>query len=145
MPGANWCEGRTLSSLVRCIGTSDDSVPVRKSQRPPLWQWNKSRATHKKRSGGAMTEDQISTPRKSDLRRRRILLVSHETTLSGAPIQLVHLAGWLNARGWKIAIVAPEDGPVLNRARLPGVELVFESQLLIDPAYAALRRLTREF
>ena len=34
--GANWCEGRTLSSLVKCIGTSDDSVPVRKSQRPPF-------------------------------------------------------------------------------------------------------------
>src|SRR2546421_1207335 len=77
--------------------------------------------------------------------RPRVLFVSHETTLSGAPIQLVHLAGWLNARGWKIAIVAPEEGPVLDPVRLTGVELIFEPQLLIDPAYSALRRLAREF
>ena len=65
--------------------------------------------------------------------------------MSGAPIQLVHLAGWLIARGWEIAIVAPEDGPVLNPVRGKAVELIFEPQLLIDPTYAALRRLAREF
>ena len=65
--------------------------------------------------------------------------------MSGAPIQLVHLAGWLTAREWEIAIVAPEDGPVLNRLREKTVALIFEPQLLIDPTYAALRRLAREF
>ena len=39
----------------------------------------------------------------------------------------------------------PEDGPVLNRVRGEAVELIFEPQLLIDPTYAALRRLAREF
>lgn len=65
--------------------------------------------------------------------------------MSGAPIQLVHLAGWLKARGWEIAVVTPEDGPVLDRVRGEAVELIFEPQLLIDPTYAALRRLAREF
>jgi glycosyltransferase involved in cell wall biosynthesis len=92
-----------------------------------------------------MTEHQTKAHRKSDPRRRRILLVSHEATLSGAPIQLVHLAGWLLKRGWEIAIVAPEDGPVLNRVRGGALELIFEPQLLIDPTYSALRRLAREF
>src|SRR5436190_11519148 len=92
-----------------------------------------------------MTEYQSNPEKEIDPSQRRILFVSHETTLSGAPIQLVHLASWLNARGWEITIVAPEDGPVLKRSRLTGVELIFEPQLLIDPSYAALRRLSREF
>lgn len=92
-----------------------------------------------------MTQPQINAPRESDPRGRRILLVSHEATLSGAPIQLVHLAGWLEARGWEITIVTPEDGPVLNQVRGKAIELIFEPQLLIDPTYVALRRLAREF
>ena len=75
--------------------------------------------------------------------KRRLLIVSHEMTLSGAPIQLAHLIVWLQARGWEPVVVAPEPGPLAEK--LPRVEIVYESQLLIDPAYGALRRLIPQF
>ena len=71
--------------------------------------------------------------------KRRLLIVSHEMTLSGAPIQLAHLVVWLKANGWEPVVVAPEPGPLAEK--LAGVEIIYESQLLIDPAYGALRRL----
>jgi O-antigen biosynthesis protein len=71
--------------------------------------------------------------------RRRLLIVSHEMTLSGAPIQLAHVVMWLRERGWAPVVVAPEPGPLAEK--LAGVEIIYESQLLIDPAYGALRRL----
>lgn len=75
--------------------------------------------------------------------RRRLLIVSHEMTLSGAPIQLAHVVVWLRARGWAPTVVAPEPGPLADMLR--GVEIIYESQLLIDPAYGALRRLAPQF
>ena len=75
--------------------------------------------------------------------KRRLLIVSHEMTLSGAPIQLAHLVVWLQAHGWQPTLVAPEPGPLAEK--LPGVEIVYESQLLIDPYYGALRRLIPQF
>ncbi|CAA9252375.1 MAG: hypothetical protein AVDCRST_MAG42-2300 [uncultured Chthoniobacterales bacterium] len=75
--------------------------------------------------------------------RRRLLIVSHEMTLSGAPIQLAYLVMWLREHGWHPVVVAPEAGPL--EAKLPGVEIIYESQLLIDPAYGALRRLIPQF
>lgn len=73
----------------------------------------------------------------------RLLFVSHEMTLSGAPIQLAYLVQWLRARGWKTTVVTPEPGPLA--AMLDGVEVIYESQLLIDPTYGALRRLAPQF
>ena len=75
--------------------------------------------------------------------KRRLLIVSHEMTLSGAPIQLAHLVVWLRDHGWQPTVVAPEPGPLAEM--LPGIEIVYESQLLIDPAYGALRRLIPQF
>lgn len=74
---------------------------------------------------------------------RRLLIVSHEMTLSGAPIQMAYLAAWLKEQGWQPTVVAPEPGPLA--AKLDGIEIVYESQLLIDPAYGALRRLAPQF
>ena len=75
--------------------------------------------------------------------KRRLLIVSHEMTLSGAPIQLAHLVNWLKREGWQATVVAPEHGPLADM--LLDVEIVYESQLLIDPAYGALRRLIPQF
>jgi O-antigen biosynthesis protein len=75
--------------------------------------------------------------------RRRLLFVSHEMTLSGAPVQLAHLVRWLRGRGWNTVIVAPEPGPLA--AELTGAEIIYEAQLLIDPYYGALRRLAPLF
>lgn len=77
--------------------------------------------------------------------KHRGLFVSHEMTLSGAPIQLAHLVGWLKRHGWEPVVVAPEDGPVADMFHAHAIELLFEPQLLIDPAYTALRALAPHF
>ncbi len=71
---------------------------------------------------------------------RSILIVSHETTLSGAPILLAHLIGQLKAEGWAPTVITPEEGPAADLFRAQGAELIVEPQLLIDPHYKALRQ-----
>jgi glycosyltransferase involved in cell wall biosynthesis len=78
-------------------------------------------------------------------KRPRILFVSHETTLSGAPIQLVHLAGWLQEQGWDILVATPDHGPISEMLAIAGVPTVVESTLLTDLTHAWLREHSREF
>lgn len=77
--------------------------------------------------------------------RPRILFVSHETTLSGAPIQLVHLARWLREAGWDICVATPDEGPITEMLAAAGVATVVEPTLLTDLAHARLRTLCRDF
>ena len=71
--------------------------------------------------------------------RPRVLFVSHETTLSGAPIQLVHLAGWLQNAGWNILVATPDHGPISDMLAAAGVPTVVEPTLLTDLTHAWLR------
>lgn len=77
--------------------------------------------------------------------RPRVLFVSHETTLSGAPIQLVHLAGWLQERGWKILVATPDHGPISEMLIAAGVPTVVEATLLTDLGHSWLRERFPEF
>jgi glycosyltransferase involved in cell wall biosynthesis len=77
-------------------------------------------------------------------RRPRILFVSHETTLSGAPIQLVHLAGWLEDHSWNILVATPDHGPISEMLAGRGVPTVVESTLLTDLTHTWLRERCRE-
>jgi glycosyltransferase involved in cell wall biosynthesis len=38
----------------------------------------------------------------------RVLFFSHETTWSGAPLQVFHLTNWLKTNGWEVAVVVPK-------------------------------------
>jgi glycosyltransferase involved in cell wall biosynthesis len=71
--------------------------------------------------------------------RPRVLFVSHETTLSGAPIQLVHLADWLQRRGWNILVATPDHGPISEMLATAGVPTVVEATLLTDLEHVWLR------
>lgn len=77
--------------------------------------------------------------------RRRVLFVSHETTLSGAPIQLVHLAGWLRNAGWDICVATPDEGPISEMLGVLGVTTVAEPTLLTDLAHGWLRERCQDF
>lgn len=77
--------------------------------------------------------------------RPRVLFVSHETTLSGAPIQLVHLAGWLQKQGWDILVVTPDHGPISEMLAAAGVPTLAEPTLLTDLTHAWLRERCQEF
>lgn len=76
---------------------------------------------------------------------RSILIVSHETTLSGAPILLAQLIGQLRARGWAVSVITPEDGPAAELFRAQGAEMIFAPQLLLDASYRDLRQRALQF
>ena len=75
----------------------------------------------------------------------RVLFVSHETTLSGAPIQLVHLARGLHEAGWDICVATPDEGPISEMLAATGVPTVLETTLLTDLDHTWLRNRCREF
>ena len=84
-------------------------------------------------------------PAYKSVRPPRVLFVSHETSLSGAPIQLVHLARWLTKAGWEIAVVAPDEGPISELLARDGVATMAESTLLTDPQHTKLRELCPDY
>ena len=75
----------------------------------------------------------------------RVLFVSHETTLSGAPIQLLHFLPWLRQRGWTVAIAAPEAGPISDLLQAEGITTLIDATLLTDPARRRLQEISSEF
>ena len=75
----------------------------------------------------------------------RVLFVSHETTLSGAPIQLVHLVRWLKRAGWEVAVAAPDQGPISEMLARDGIVTVMEPALLTDLQHVKLRELCGDY
>ncbi len=78
-------------------------------------------------------------------RRHRVLFVLPENTLSDAVIQVAHLVAWLKQHNWETTVAFPGEGPASDVFRASGVEVLFESQLSLDPKYATLRGLVSRF
>ena len=83
-------------------------------------------------------------------KRPRTLFFFHETTWSGAPIQLLHLITWLKGKGWDVAAAVPktslpESGPITARLTSMGVETFPVLDLSQLPDLPALRDLCRQF
>jgi glycosyltransferase involved in cell wall biosynthesis len=72
-------------------------------------------------------------------------MVSHETTLTGAPIQLLHLARAFHADGWKLQVAAPERGPISDLLAADGVPVLIHPGLLEEPEQTKLRELVADF
>ena len=77
--------------------------------------------------------------------RPRVLFVSHETTLTGAPIQLLHLVRRLQEDGWDLAVAAPEPGPISELLAADGAAIVIHPGLLEEPGHEKLRELSAQF
>jgi GT2 family glycosyltransferase/glycosyltransferase involved in cell wall biosynthesis len=77
--------------------------------------------------------------------RPKVLFVSHETTLTGAPIQLLHLVKWLQKEGWKLLVATPERGPISDLLAGDGVPLVIHPGFLQEPGHAKLRELAAQY
>src|ERR1700682_4744374 len=75
----------------------------------------------------------------------RVLFFSHETTLSGAPMQLLHLLPWLRNSGWAIAMAAPESGPISDLLTAEGITTIIDEALLTDPSHTRLQQICAEF
>ncbi len=82
--------------------------------------------------------------------RPRTLFFFHETTWSGAPIQLLHLVTWLAEKGWEVAAAVPkastqEAGPISSRLTNLGVATHPLLDLAQWPDLPALRDLCRQY
>jgi glycosyltransferase involved in cell wall biosynthesis len=80
----------------------------------------------------------------------RVLFFSHETTWSGAPIQLLHLVTWLKNRGWDVSVAVPkptvpESGPIFDKLRQIGTEVFPLLDSSVTPDLAELRSLCGQF
>ncbi len=82
--------------------------------------------------------------RPAETRMRRLLFISHETTLTGAPIQLLHLVRWLKNNGWDLLVAAPEPGPISELLATDGIPTTIHPNLLEEPGYAKLRELAAQ-
>src|SRR5437867_4124951 len=80
----------------------------------------------------------------------RVLFFSHETTWSGAPIELLHLVTWLKARGWAVSVAVPklttrESGPITDKLVQKGIEIFPILDLSRPPDFAELRSVCGKF
>ena len=77
-------------------------------------------------------------------------LFAHETTWSGAPIQLLHLLSWLKRAGWEVAVAVPkqntaESGPISDELQKIGVEIFPLLDLSAPPDMEELGALCTQF
>ena len=70
---------------------------------------------------------------------RRILLVSHELSRSGAPVALANLARYLVRAGYAPAVLAPVDGPLRAVFEAIGIEVQVDPAALVDARVTANR------
>ena len=80
----------------------------------------------------------------------RVLFFAHETTWSGAPIQLLHLVGWLRRNSWEVAVAVPkpgkaESGPISDELRRIGVGIFPVLDLSAPADLAELGALCAQF
>jgi glycosyltransferase involved in cell wall biosynthesis/GT2 family glycosyltransferase len=68
----------------------------------------------------------------------RVLLVSHDLSLSGAPLILCTLGRALHARGFAVQVAAPFAGPLSQRYSAAGIDVLIEPALLNDARMAAV-------
>ena len=71
----------------------------------------------------------------------RVLFVSQESTLTGAPMQLLHLVRWLAREGWELTVATPESGPIVDLLRADGINVIVHPRLLKTEEHGKLREI----
>lgn len=64
---------------------------------------------------------------------RDVLFVSHDLSLSGAPMLLLHLAEHFRRRGLFVAVMSPQDGELGDMLRQRKIPLIIDATLADDP------------
>lgn len=83
-------------------------------------------------------QNNVSPPARLDL-----LFISHDLSLSGAPILLLHLARWCKEHGFFVTVMAPEDGPLRAQYQEAGVPIILDPLILTD--HESFHRFMRDF
>jgi len=72
-----------------------------------------------------------------------LLFVSHDLSLSGAPILLLHLAIWCVRNGMYVVVATPSDGPLREKYEAAGIPLVIDP--LITTGHESFVNFARAF
>ncbi|MGZ5004641.1 MAG: glycosyltransferase, partial [Chthoniobacterales bacterium] len=72
-----------------------------------------------------------------------LLFVSHDLSLSGAPMMLFHAALWCRNHGDFVVVMAPGAGPLAEKFKAEGIPLIIDP--LVEAEHDSFRRFAREF
>lgn len=72
-----------------------------------------------------------------------LLFVSHDLSLSGAPMMLLHAARWCRNNGVFVLVMAPQDGPLREKLMAEGIPLIIDP--LIETEDVSFARFARDF
>jgi glycosyltransferase involved in cell wall biosynthesis len=72
-----------------------------------------------------------------------LLFVSHDLSLSGAPILLLHLAIWCKNNGIFVVLIAPEDGPLRRQCEEAAIPLLIDP--LVMTGHESFANFARDF
>ncbi|MDQ6940507.1 MAG: glycosyltransferase, partial [Verrucomicrobiota bacterium] len=91
------------------------------------------------------TPIRISVPNeyKSTSNRADLLFVSHDLSLSGAPMMLFHAALWCRNHGDFVVVTAPTAGPLAQKFEAEGIPLIIDP--LVEAEHESYKRFAREF
>ncbi len=72
-----------------------------------------------------------------------LLFVSHDLSLSGAPIMLYHAARWCRENGVFVVVLSPKDGPLREKLQELGVPVVIDP--LVANGHPSFAHFARDF
>jgi GT2 family glycosyltransferase len=72
-----------------------------------------------------------------------LLFVSHDLSLSGAPMMLFHAARWCRDNGIFVLVMAPRNGPLSEKLKAEGIPLIIDP--LIETEDESFARFARDF
>jgi GT2 family glycosyltransferase/glycosyltransferase involved in cell wall biosynthesis len=72
-----------------------------------------------------------------------LLFVSHDLSLSGAPMMLFHAAVWCKQHGIFVTVMAPEDGPLRAKYEAEGIPLIVDP--LVETEHESFAAFARHF
>ncbi|MEY2557793.1 MAG: hypothetical protein QOE34_1218, partial [Verrucomicrobiota bacterium] len=83
------------------------------------------------------------SPRPRMAPQRRVLFVSHDLSLSGAPMMLFHAVRWCRDNGLSVAVTSPKDGPLGQKLREEDILLIIDP--VIETGHGSFARFARDF
>ncbi len=72
-----------------------------------------------------------------------LLFVSHDLSLSGAPMMLFYAAAWCKRHGMFVTVMAPEDGPLRAKFEAEGIPLIVDP--LVETEHESFVGFARDF
>lgn len=70
---------------------------------------------------------------------KRLFVVSHDLSLTGAPLILYKLVGYLHQAGWAVSVISPLEGPLRVDYEKAGIPVEVHPHVLLDARVSARR------